>query len=107
MFPGFVCFFGSSLISWKFKKQTTVSRSSSESEYRTLASLICELQWLSYLFKDLHINFQQLASVYCDNKSAIYIAHNPTFHEKRKHIGFGWVVGYPNYFRFSLLILND
>jgi hypothetical protein len=51
-----------------------------------LASLTCELQWLSYLFKDLHINLQHPASVYCDNKSAIYLAHNPTFDERTKHI---------------------
>jgi hypothetical protein len=32
------------------------------------------------------MNLQQPASVYCDNKSAIYLAHNPTFHERTKHI---------------------
>ncbi|KAE9587592.1 putative RNA-directed DNA polymerase [Lupinus albus] len=25
-------------------------------------------------------------SIYCDNKSAIYLAHNPAFHERSKHI---------------------
>lgn len=83
---GYCVFLGTSMLSWKSKKQSTVSRSSSEAEYRALASLTCELQWLQYLFKDLHISLDQPISVYCDNKSAIYLAHNPIFHERTKHI---------------------
>jgi hypothetical protein len=60
------CFFiGSSLISWRTKKQTTVSRSSSEAEYRDLASATCELQWLLYLLKDLHVQCSKCTSYCC------------------------------------------
>ncbi|XP_019425136.1 PREDICTED: uncharacterized protein LOC109334018 [Lupinus angustifolius] len=38
---GFCVFLGSYLIYWKTKKQNTVSRSSSEAEYRALGSLAC------------------------------------------------------------------
>ena len=53
---GYFVFMGNSLISWKSKKQSTVSRSSSEVKYKALASLVCELQWLQYLCHDLHTN---------------------------------------------------
>lgn len=64
---GFCIFLGESLISWKSKKQPTVSRSSIEEEYRTLAATTCELQWLTYLLKDLHMPFIQPSLLYCDS----------------------------------------
>ncbi|XP_061363168.1 uncharacterized protein LOC133306807 [Gastrolobium bilobum] len=79
-------FLGSALISWRSKKQTTVSRSSSEAEYWALASLSCELQWISFLLKDLHFPVLKPISVFCNSQSAIHLAHNPMFHERSKHI---------------------
>ncbi|CAL2225177.1 unnamed protein product [Prunus armeniaca] len=51
---GFIVYLGSSPISWAFKKQHTVSRSSTEAEYRALAIAVAELAWIRQLFCDLH-----------------------------------------------------
>ncbi|CAL1360644.1 unnamed protein product [Linum trigynum] len=83
---GYCTFLGSSLITWKSKKQTTVSRSSSEAEYRALAHLGCEVQWLKNLLAKLSVEVVLPISVFCDNRSAIHIAENPVFHERTKHI---------------------
>lgn len=64
---GFSVYLGSSLISWRSKKQTIVSKSSFEAEYRTLASTTCELQWITYLLEDLRIHFVRPALLYCNN----------------------------------------
>ncbi|XP_019171418.1 PREDICTED: uncharacterized protein LOC109166974 [Ipomoea nil] len=83
---GYSIYLGKSLISWKTKKQATVSRSSSEAEYRALASTVCEVQWLLYLLADLKVKPNSPATLFCDNKSAIAIGENHVFHEITKHI---------------------
>jgi len=83
---GFVIFLGQTLISWKSKKQATLSLSSAEAEYRSLRQVTAELSWLSRLLHELTITSITPIPVKCDNLAAIYIAKNPVFHERTKHI---------------------
>ncbi|XP_035540055.1 uncharacterized mitochondrial protein AtMg00810-like [Juglans regia] len=50
---GYSIYLGDNLVSWRAKKQPTVSCSSCESEYRVLAFTIAELIWLTHLLRDL------------------------------------------------------
>ena len=63
-----------------------MARSSTEAEYRALANTTFELLWLRWILKDLGVSTSSATSLYCDNQSAIHIAHNDVFHERTKHI---------------------
>ncbi|XP_016164297.1 uncharacterized protein LOC107606792 [Arachis ipaensis] len=78
---GFCFYLGTSLVSWKSKKQHTIARSSLEVEYRALALATCEAQWISYILADLHMPLLNSIPLYYDSQSARYIATNPIFHE--------------------------
>lgn len=91
---GYTIYYGNSLISYKTKKQKTVARSSTEAEYRTMATTTSEITWLIALLKDLQ-HFPPIQPTYpskfrprllADSTSAIQIAHNPVNHERTKYI---------------------
>ncbi|KAH9769815.1 hypothetical protein KPL71_012150 [Citrus sinensis] len=79
-------FLGGSPISWKTKKQHTVSRSSTEVEYQSMAVTSCELTLLKALLKSLDVSYFLPMHFYCDSQAVLHITTNPVFHERTKHI---------------------
>ncbi|PKI53504.1 hypothetical protein CRG98_026111 [Punica granatum] len=73
-------------ISWKTKKQTTVSKSSAEAEYRAMTTIVSELLWLRPLLNSLDVYRAGPMHLFCDNQAALHIASNPVFHDRIKHI---------------------
>jgi hypothetical protein len=83
---GYCIFLGPNLISWSSKKQQTVSRSSTEAEYRALAQAAAEVVWLCKLLKDYHFFLPKSPCLWSDNISALALASNPVHHSRSKHI---------------------
>ena len=82
----FYVFLGDSLISWKSKKQHTMSRSSTKSEYRSMAALVTEFVWMITFLRELGVDHTHPTLLYCDSQVAIHITANPDYHERTKHI---------------------
>ncbi|GJY67437.1 ribonuclease H-like domain-containing protein [Tanacetum coccineum] len=82
---GYCVFVCGGLVSWKSKKQATLSRSFTEAEYISMAFAVCEVMWIVKILKDLKFSSNIPAILFCDNSSAIQIAANPVMHEKTKH----------------------
>ncbi|KAJ4767896.1 Gag/pol [Rhynchospora pubera] len=82
----FCIYLGSNLVSWSSKKQPTVSKSSTEAEYRSLALAGAELVWVQYILRELHVPLFQPLVLWCDNIGATYLASNQMFHARTKHV---------------------
>lgn len=79
-------FLGANLISWSARKQATVSRSSTEAEYKAVANATAEVMWIHTLLYELGIEVPRAAKLCCDNIGAKYLSANPVFHARTKHI---------------------
>jgi hypothetical protein len=83
---GYCIFLGNNLVSWSAKKQPTVSRSSTKAEYRSLALTCAELLWLQYLLTELRVPLAAPPTLWCDNIGVTFLASNPMFHSRTKHV---------------------
>ncbi|GAA0154729.1 hypothetical protein LIER_37950 [Lithospermum erythrorhizon] len=83
---GFCVILGDNIVSWSSKKQPTISRSSTEVEYRALATVAAEVTWLQFLLKDLQVTLSEVPLALCDNISTTYLAYNLVLHSRSKHI---------------------
>jgi hypothetical protein len=79
-------FLGDNLTSWSAKRQTVVSRSSAEAEYRAIANGVAEATWLRQLLHELQTLPSRCTLVYCDNISVVYLSTNLVQHQRTKHV---------------------
>nr|GEZ16828.1 hypothetical protein [Tanacetum cinerariifolium] len=73
-------------VSWKSKKHTVVSRSSTEAEYRAMAVTVSEINRMRWLLEKIEVKQIGPTPIYCDNKAARNIATNLIFQERTKHL---------------------
>jgi hypothetical protein len=82
----FAIFFGPNLVSWSARKQATVSRSSTEAEYKALANATIELIWVEAVLGELGVSLKEKPCLWCDNLGATYLSVNSIFYARTKHI---------------------
>jgi hypothetical protein len=83
---GFAIFLGNNLVLWNVKKQATVSRSSTEVEYKALANATSEIIWIQTLLQESQVLSPPHAKVWVDNMGAKYLVFNPIFHGRKKNV---------------------
>lgn len=83
---GYFTFVGGNLVTWRSKKQNVVALSSAEAEFRGMVKGVCELIWIKKVLTELGFENTKEMRLFCDNKAAIQISHNPVQHDRTKHI---------------------
>jgi hypothetical protein len=83
---GYCTFEEGNLATWHSKKQSVVARSRAEVKVRAMAHGVYETLWLKILLKELGFDSKDPMRLYCDNKVAISIAHNPVQYDRTKHV---------------------
>lgn len=82
---GYAIYLGCNLVSWSSRKQKSVSRSSTEAEYRALANTTSEVIWIQNMMAELGITVQ-IPLLWCDNLGATNLTVNPVYHSRMKHV---------------------
>jgi hypothetical protein len=79
-------FVGGNLVSWRSKKQSIVSRSTAEAEYKAMSLVVSEMLRIRNLLSELNVLRKGPSRLLCDNISAISIANNLVQHDRTKHV---------------------
>ncbi|KAL0540208.1 hypothetical protein IC582_024441 [Cucumis melo] len=82
---GYVFTLASGVVSWFSKLQSVVAMSTTEGEYVAATQASKEAVWLKMLLEELGHERKNI-SLFCGNQSGLYLARNPAFHAKTKHI---------------------
>ncbi|XP_047978661.1 1,8-cineole synthase, chloroplastic-like [Salvia hispanica] len=82
---GYVFTYGGTAISWTSKLQKTVALSTTEAEYVAATEASKEMVWLQSFLDELGKE-NKSSRLYSDSQSAIFLAKNPAFHSRTKHV---------------------
>jgi hypothetical protein len=74
---GYTLSLGSGPIFWSSKKQSTISLSSVEAEYRGVVNCVIQTLWLQHFLTKLGIQFHYLNIIWCDNQSTLRFCRDP------------------------------
>ena len=83
---GMAFYLNESLVTWVSQKQRCVALSSCEAEFMAATAAACQAIWFRKVLMKIAEEYIDPVVIYIDNKSAIDLAKNPTFHGRNKHI---------------------
>eukprot|EP00253_Pinus_taeda_P027343 PITA_27343 len=83
---GYVVSLGSGAVSWRSRKQSIPTDSTTEAEYVAVAEATKEIVWLRKILEYLEVKQVQSTPLMIDTTFAIKLAKNPKFHDRMKHI---------------------
>ena len=85
---GYVFILGGSAVSWKFAKQTCITRFTMDAEFIALENISSEAEWLRNLLAYIPLWTRPTPSVSmcCDSQAAIVKAKSKIFNGKNMHI---------------------
>ncbi|KAB5513672.1 hypothetical protein DKX38_027578 [Salix brachista] len=86
---GFIYTYGGTAVSWGSNLQKTVSLSTTEAEYIAVSEAAKEMIWLQNFLEELGKE-RQSGTLHSDSQSAIFLAKNPAYHSRTKHISISW-----------------
>jgi hypothetical protein len=73
-------------VSWRSKRQTTVSLSTTEAEFVASVEAGKEIKWMRNLLMEMGFPISGPSLLLIDNQSALQVAKNPEHHGRMKHL---------------------
>ena len=83
---GYICLFNGCAVSWKSKMQSTIAKSSCETEYIALNEGGAEIIWLRKILRELGLQSSEPTQIWIDNQPAIQLSKHKMIKQRTKHI---------------------
>ena len=83
---GYCTLVGENLVTWRCQKQHVVSLFNAKAKYHAMMNASFEMLWVHSFLQKLGFLVQGVMPMHCDSQAVIFLANNPNFHERTKHI---------------------